>query len=210
MMQVVRQALTLIEMFEGLRLKTYLDAAGHETIGFGHKLEAGESYPDGITEEQALALLQQDLLRITELVQGMIAVPVSDNQYSALVSFAYNLGPMALQRSSLLRKLNEGDYAGAAGEFHRWVKAGPRGNKTELKGLVKRRAAEELMFRTPDPVYAPTLELWAGRVGDPEGAEFFTNHPTAMVIGVAPKLTEARLNGADPEGDGFDGEGEGG
>jgi lysozyme len=206
-MQITRQGIALIEMFEGVELKPYKDPAGHMTVGFGHKIEKGEPIPDEISMETAYALLEQDLKDTLDAVSEMITVPVSDNQFTALVCFAFNLGPGALKRSTLLRKLNEGDYRGAAAQFSKWTKAGPKGSKYELKGLVKRRAAEELVFRSPDPVWTPTHEVWVGKVGDEKGAAFLQQHPMSVVIAVAPTVEDMHGTGTqDPQPDG---EGEG-
>jgi lysozyme len=207
-MKITRQGIALIEMFEGVELKPYKDPAGHLTVGFGHKIEKGEPIPEEISMEQAYSLLEQDLKDTIEAVTEMVAVPITDNQFTALVAFAYNLGPGALKRSTLLRKLNEEDYRGAAAQFSKWTKAGPKGRKYELKGLVRRRAAEELVFRSPDPVWTPTHKLWAGKVGDPEGAEFIGENPHAIVIAVAPTV-EDMPHGPSAEDIQPDGEGEG-
>ena len=82
--------------------------------------------------------MQRDLVQYEDAVKRAVRVPVNENQFAALVSFTYNIGAGSLSRSTLLRKLNDGDYAGAADEFPRWNKAGGR----VLNGLVRRRAAE--------------------------------------------------------------------
>lgn len=205
-MKIVRQVLTLIEQSEGLRLKAYKDVAGHWTIGIGHLLTEGEDGAD-ITKEQAYELLQGDLEQAMKQVTDLVTVPINDNQFSALVSFTFNLGQGALKRSTLLRKLNEGDYEGAAQEFSRWTKAGPKGMKVDQKGLIKRRYAEEILFRTPVPIWQPSHEVWSGQAGDIEGFEFAAARPGTVMIMVAPIVEEFYGSGA--EGDGTDGEGEG-
>lgn len=132
--------LALIKQFEGCELRAYRDPVGVLTIGYGH---TGPDVKPGmtITQDQADALLRKDVARFEKAVAGMAKV-ATDNQFDALVSFAYNLGEEALRRSTLLRKHNEGDYAGAKAEFARWVNAGGK----KLNGLVKRRAEEAELY----------------------------------------------------------------
>lgn len=95
-----------------------------------------------ITEEMAEAWLKRDLAECEEIVGRLVTVPLTENQFSALVSFVYNLGGTALKRSTLLKKLNAGDYVGAAEQLGRWI----RGGGKELAGLVRRREAEMRLF----------------------------------------------------------------
>jgi lysozyme len=167
-MRDINQAgLDLIKRFEGIpdgdpsttNIDPYLDPIGIWTIGWGHAIRVGNDflrgaanrararalYPGGITMAQAETLLHGDVLDKCRDVEAMIKVPVTDNQYAALVSFAFNLGPANLKQSTLLRKVNAGDFAGAANEFGKWNKAGGK----VLKGLTLRREAEATLFRTP-------------------------------------------------------------
>lgn len=143
----------LIVRFEGFRPKPYKDAGGVVTIGYGHTRSA--IMPSQVTEQEALQLLREDLEYFERVVATLVRVPINENQFSALVSFAYNVGEGALRNSTLLRKLNSGDYPAAAAEFSKWTKAGQQ----ELKGLVRRRSAEEQLFRTPPPITVTTHEL---------------------------------------------------
>jgi lysozyme len=158
------QGLDLIKSFEGIpdgdpatvNVDPYLDPAGIWTIGWGHAISAGggylrgkadrkaamDLYPGGISLGQAETLLRGDLLDTCRDVEAAVEVPLTDNQFAALVSFTFNLGAGNLARSTLLRKLNAGDYAGAAAEFAKWNKAGGK----VLAGLVARRAAEARLF----------------------------------------------------------------
>lgn len=132
--------LELIKDFEGLRLSAYQDAVGVWTIGYGHTSTA---YPgQRITIAQATALLRQDVANFENAVTQAVRVPITENQFAALVSFTYNVGSGALNSSTLLRKLNAGDTFGAASEFLRWNRAG--GNV--LAGLTRRREAERSLF----------------------------------------------------------------
>lgn len=132
--------LGLVKKFEGCRLTAYKDSVGVLTIGYGHT--KGVKPGQRITQEQADSLLRADLAETADSV-NRYAPETSQNQFDALVSFAFNLGFGALAGSTLLRMHNEGDYAGAAGQFHRWDHAGGR----VLKGLTLRRSAEEQLYR---------------------------------------------------------------
>lgn len=138
---ISKPGVELIRRFEGLRLEAYCCPAGVLTIGYGH---TGADVTKGktITLDEAEALLRADLLEFEKRVQQIVTAPLTQGQFDAMVSFAYNIGIGALQRSTLLRTLNAEDYAGASAEFMRWTKAGA----VELPGLVKRRTAEREMF----------------------------------------------------------------
>jgi len=140
-MALSEDGLELIKTYEGLRLKAYQDSVGVWTIGYGHTRTAKPGMT--ITAEEAEALLRQDLADAEKAVTRLVKVPLSDNQYSALVSFVFNLGSGNFSMSTLLRKINAGDMAGAAKEFKRWNRAG----KKVLAGLVKRRDAEAALFQ---------------------------------------------------------------
>jgi lysozyme len=147
-MAVNQATLELIREFEGLRTSAYPDPAHGwrvPTIGIGHTSAAGppEVYMGlTITEEEAYDILSRDLAGVEDQVRKLVRVPLNENQFGALVSFTFNLGAGNLQRSTLLKKLNKGNYEGAAAEFGKWVYAG--GEK--LNGLVRRREAERLLF----------------------------------------------------------------
>lgn len=134
----------LIKSFEGLRLRAYQDAVGVWTIGYGttRNVQPGQV----ITEAEAERLLTQDVERFERDVNAAVTVPLNDNQFSALVSFAYNVGSEALRSSTLLRLLNAGDYQGAADQLPRWNQAGGR----VLAGLTRRRNAERALFLGQD------------------------------------------------------------
>ena len=140
MRHVTQEGLSLIKRFEGFSPTIYVDAAGLPTIGYGHLLRPGEAemFRRDISHEAAIALLIKDVEAAERSVLRLIAVPLTNGQFDALVSFTFNLGAGALQRSTLRRKINRGDHADVPAEFMRWVWAGGR----KLKGLVKRRCAE--------------------------------------------------------------------
>jgi lysozyme len=135
----------IIKDFEGCRLEAYLCPAQRWTIGYGH---TGADVHPGMMIDAARAeeLLRQDLATFETGMASLVKVRVSINQFSALVCFAFNVGLSALAGSTLLRLLNAGDFARAAWQFGRWTHAGQQ----ELPGLVRRRAAEALLFMTPD------------------------------------------------------------
>lgn len=131
--------LNLIKHFEGLRLSAYQCSAHVWTIGYGHTADVGEN--DVITEEEALYFLHQDLAESERAVNQYVHVPLTQNQFDALVSFVFNLGAGNFLTSTLLKKLNSGDD-GAAQEFGRWIHASGKA----LPGLVRRREAERALF----------------------------------------------------------------
>ena len=135
----------LIKTREGFKSKKYLCPAGIPSIGYGHVILKGEIF-DEITEAGAGALLQKDLIGIESQVNSLVNVPLTQNQFDALVSFTYNVGPGNFSRSTLLRKLNAGDYEAAAGQFKRWV----YGGGVILPGLVSRREEEKELFLTKE------------------------------------------------------------
>ena len=132
--------LHLIKTYEGLRLKAYKCPAGVLTIGYGHT--SGVKPGDVITEEQAETMLKNDLKIYENYVNNYVNVPLTQNQFDALVSFTYNLGGGTLKESSLLKRLNEGKYDDASYWFDRYVYAG----RKKLQGLVNRRAKEKELF----------------------------------------------------------------
>lgn len=141
--------LALIKEFEGLRLEAYRCAAGVLTIGYGHTSAAGSpTVRKGlkISKAEADEILRLDLAKFEQEVANIIKVPVTANQFSAMVSLAFNVGPGAFAKSSVARFVNAKQLDKAAKAFALWSKAG---GKT-LPGLVRRRAAEAALFITPD------------------------------------------------------------
>ena len=149
-MEASKKGLDLIKEFEGFRSETYICPTGHPTIGYGHKLKPGEEFPVGITRDKADALLREDVAGTETGVENAAKVALNQNQFDALVSFAFNVGIGNLIRSTLLRKLNMGDYDGAAEEFGRWVYGTVNGEKQRLPGLIRRREAETELFKSTE------------------------------------------------------------
>lgn len=143
-MNISKQGLELIKKFEGLHLTAYLDPVGIPTIGYGTIIIDGKPVKMGttITEEQAEKYLFDDVQKFENYVNQLVNVPLSQEQFDALVSFTYNLGPSNLKRSTLLRILNQGRYEEAQPQFLRWNRAGGK----VLRGLTRRRLAEAALF----------------------------------------------------------------
>ena len=127
-----------IEKEEGLRLQSYKDSVGIWTVGYGSTI--GVQPGMTITQEQAEEMLEQDLATAEAGVESLVKVPINDNEFAALVSFAFNLGVGSLQRSTLLRCLNKGNRKDAAAEFLKWSRAGGVVSDAIL-GRRKREAA---------------------------------------------------------------------
>lgn len=137
-------AVELIKPFEGLRLEAYPDpGTGGDpwTIGYG---STGPGIKKGVkwTLEQAERRLEQDVQKFADGVAAVVKVATNQNQMGAMISLAYNIGLGAFSGSTLLRKLNAGDYNGAKEQFARWNRAGGR----VMAGLTRRRSAEAAKF----------------------------------------------------------------
>jgi lysozyme len=189
--------LSLIRQAEGLRLRAYLCPANVWTIGIGTTV-----YPDGrkvrsgdkCTAQQADSYLAHDLQEFEQAVAAMVTVPVTSNQFSALVSLAYNIGISALRGSTLLRLLNAGDYASAANQFLRWNRAAGR----VLTGLTVRRRAERDLFLTPDSAPLQAVGLMAATdTSTPEEKPVLPVLGALLptIIGMIPSLTKVFTDG---------------
>lgn len=140
-MKISQAGIDLIKEFEGCRLTAYLDSVGIPTIGYGST--EGVAPGDTISQQEAEEILKEDLQRFERCVTEMVTVmPINQNAFDALVSFAFNLGCNALKNSTLLKLVNAGDNHGAAREFPKWDHAGGR----VLAGLTRRRQAEAERF----------------------------------------------------------------
>lgn len=126
-------------------------------------------YPGGITIEQAEMPLRGELVNFARDVLRLAKVPLDDGQFAALVSFAFNCGSGNLASSTLLRKLNQGDYAGAADQFLAWNKARKNGVLVELPGLTRRRRAERALFLGEDWRAVSALRTWWFAGGPDDG-----------------------------------------
>lgn len=131
----------LIKNAEGLRLEPYQDVAGYWTIGYGHLIRQDESFTS-IDETEADTILAFDLNDAENCITNRVSVTLNQNQFDALVSFVFNVGCSNFTNSTLLKKLNAGDFEGAANEFKRWRYAGGE----EYAGLIARREHEKNLF----------------------------------------------------------------
>ena len=135
------RGLALTKSFEGLRLEAYQDCGGVWTVGYGH---TGPGVVQGMTvnDAEAEVLLLADLDDAVACVNRKVMVAISQSQFDAMVDFSFNAGRGNFLKSTLLRKVNAGDFAGAAAQFGLWVHAGGE----VVPGLVRRRKAEADMF----------------------------------------------------------------
>lgn len=161
--QISQRGIQLIKRWEGCKLKTYRDVKGVLTIGWGTTDPRYAFDGNEITQAQADHLFMQDILKFQREITPLIRVEIAQGHWDALVSLAYNIGSGAFRRSTLLRLLNNGDYAGAQARFSRWIYSG----KKVYQGLVNRRADEARVFQEG------TEELMSRRVQlkEPEGAQ---------------------------------------
>jgi lysozyme len=141
---ITQEGLDLIKRFEGFSSTIYICPAGYPTIGYGHVVldEEKDRFAAGIDQEQGEELLRHDAQVAERAVLRLIDVRLTDGQFDALVSFTFNLGSGALQRSTLRRKVNREEHAQVPDQLMRWVWA--RGKK--LKGLIIRRRAESRSY----------------------------------------------------------------
>lgn len=143
-MKISAEGLALIKKFEGCELTAYQCSAGVWTIGYGHTkgVEKGMT----ISKESAEEMLVEELNEYENYISDNVTSPLSQNQFDAMVSWVYNLGPSNLLASTLLKVLNAGDYDGVPAQIKRWNKAGGQ----TLDGLIRRREAESLLFQNKE------------------------------------------------------------
>lgn len=162
-------ALDLICNYEGWEPRWYRDPVGIWTVAYGHTDAAGEpkyakTKDKTFTIAEGRMILDRDLAQYAAHVRKSVHVPLTDNQFGALTSLCYNVGPSNFMSSTLVKKLNAGDYEGAADQFKRWNRAGGK----VLRGLTRRRAAEAALFRSntvapaePEtPASEPPMGFW--------------------------------------------------
>lgn len=140
-MNTSAEGIALIKKFEGCELKAYQCSAGVWTIGYGHTKDVEEG--DTISKDQAEEMLVEELHEYENYVNEYVNVALSQNQFDALVSWVYNLGPANLKSSTMLKVLNDGKYEDVPYQMKRWNKAGGK----VLDGLVRRREAEALLYQ---------------------------------------------------------------
>jgi lysozyme len=159
----------LIKAFEGLHavkadgtVRAYICPAGKWTIGYGST--KGVRSGMNITQQEAEDLLVKDVNEFEAAVNRLVKVPLTQNQFDALVSFAFNVGSGNLSSSTLLRKLNVSDYDAVPSELLRWNKARVNGVLTPLKGLTRRRSAEAALFSMDAPLASQSKEIMPQKV----------------------------------------------
>ena len=155
MRHITQNELDLIKRFECFSRTFYFCPAGYPTIGYGHVVKDDEDFSAGIDEAQAEELLRQDAQIAERAVLRLINVPLTNGQFDALVSFTYNFGGGALQRSTLCRKINREEHGEVPEQFMRWVWAGGR----KLKGLVG-GGWLKVIYILYDWIIAPFLKLY--------------------------------------------------
>ncbi len=151
--QVSRAAIELIKSFEGYRRKAAQLPDGRWTIGYGHTLTAREGAE--VSESDAEALLMYDLINVAHAVNEHSYTPLTQNQFDALCCFAFNVGVDNFRRSSVLRRVNEGQLLQAACAMEMWRKADFEGERIVIDALVRRRSAEKTLFLTPANGWIP-------------------------------------------------------
>jgi len=139
-MNISQEGIALIKKFEGCKLEAYQDSVGIWTIAYG--TIKGVKEGDKINQDEAEHLLQEELPEYEGYINDMVEVPLEQNQFDALCSWVYNLGPTNLKESTMLKVLNEEKYAEVPQQIKRWNKAGGK----VLDGLIRRREAEALLF----------------------------------------------------------------
>lgn len=142
MRRINQLGLAIVKRYEGMSRHAYKCPAGYWTIGYGHRVKPSERFNEPLTDKSMDQLLESDLSEACKAVQRLIKVPVRDNQFSALVSFTFNLGSGCLQRSVLRARLNRSEYKEAGQAFMLYVRASGR----VLKGLLNRRHDEMMLF----------------------------------------------------------------
>ena len=139
-MHISEEGLCLIKKFEGCEMRAYTCAAGVPTIAYGRTKDV--KMGDTCTKEQAEEWLKEEIKEYENHVEDAVIVPLNQNQFDALVSWTYNLGPTNLNNSTMLKVLNQADYENVPAQIKRWNKAGGK----VLEGLTRRRNAESLLF----------------------------------------------------------------
>lgn len=194
---ITNAALDLIKKNEGLRLRTYFDVAGIATIGYGH---TPASQGQVITEAQATALLLSDIAHAADAVTAATAgVATNDNQYSAMVSLAFNIGTGAFKGSSVLRMHRAGDHNAAANAFLMWDKAHVNGQLVSVAGLARRRAEEQALYlAAPVGVIAVPVLPAADAVG--QAVTVTDADAVATIKTLQQQLAALRRYKGDPDG----------
>lgn len=187
------KGLALIKKFESLVLTAYKDAVGIWTIGYGHTAAAGSPKPVAgmkITEREANAILARDLVKYEQAVEARLERVPNQNQFDAMVSLCFNIGPTAFAKSSVARFFDAGNDTKAAASFMAWNKAKGK----VLKGLTRRRQAEADLFRAKNALGASPVALLSPEVPEPAPArEASPDAPNASGEAVTPASPPDRI-----------------
>lgn len=185
MRQINSRGITLIKRWEGLRLTAYKDIVGVWTIGYG---STGSHVKPGmkITEAEAEALLRKDLSRFEANVEKVVKVKLTDNQFAALVSWSFNVGIGAMNKSTLLKKLNAGNYNAVPTELMKWNKAGGKA----VQGLTNRRAQEGALWGKGEFVASNFVNVQAPETSHKDVATIGASGATGIAASVGPALPE--------------------
>lgn len=151
-MRTSTNGIKFLEANEGMVLRVYRDVVGIPTCGVGHVLLPGDGLHvgDPISQAQCDAFLARDVAKCEDAINGAVKVPLTQNQFDALVSLAFNIGVAGFLGSTVLRYLNAGNFAGETGAFEMWDKDTRNGVKIVDAALLARRDREAALFHTPD------------------------------------------------------------
>lgn len=153
-MKISQKGLDFIKSFESFSAETYICPRGYPTIGWGHRIQAGEKFPQKMSLEEAQELLKQDIEDSENAIYRGVKVGLTQGQFDALVSLIFNWGTGNFSRSEGLEKLNKGDFAGAFEEFQEVINV----NRKPSRGLKRRRLAEAEFWHTKTTITVATLE----------------------------------------------------
>ena len=174
--QISQHGLAKLKQWEGLKTKAYKDAGGVWTIGYGHTAMAGSPQPyqgQVITAVEAESILLKDLTQYEAAIENNVNVKLNDNQFAALVSFAFNVGIHAFKNSTLLKKLNQGNFDAVPTELMKWTKAGGK----KIQGLVNRRRAEGYLWM--EGAFVTSKDV----VPEQKKENLFSRKETALSVG---------------------------
>jgi len=143
--QISENGLNFIASWEAFRPLPYRDIAGYWTVGYGHRIKAGEQFTNALTKQQAKELMLKDLQPVEDEIQKMVTVELNQNQYDAFCSLCYNVGTKAIKDSPLLKHINAMQFDIALEHWKLYCMAGGRW----VKGLENRRLAEIELFKKP-------------------------------------------------------------
>lgn len=152
-LRISQAGLNHLKQWEGLRLQVYDDGAGYDTIGYGHLVLPGEDFSGGITQQQAEDLLRNDVRIAENAVNNTIRVPLKQNQFDALVSYAFNIGTGAFSRGNLAKLINAGAPERQIRDW--WTTRYVTANGIFMRGLQRRRQSEADMYFS-SPMVVPT------------------------------------------------------